>query len=164
MSKFSTIYEKWIDSGKLRSSVAWAEGTAEFFINPSPSDLSECGDDCRGIIDGKGNLYTVASRDENIEYIHADMHEFLSKSKEAPLIKGDFYNYWVAEDRSLGGNMIGLTVMRVGSTKEFKVGESVTWFKDKRGDAEIKKGEVIKKFLDKASKKNKGLKFTLEKI
>lgn len=149
------IAEKWVDGEEIETYINGKNLYIEIFVNPSRNELNECGSDCRGVIDKKGNLYLSTKSDfvsrSTTRAIHTDIIEFLQRKKLLPQGPEKLF-YGTFNDNK---KIEGVTVQRVGNKMEIAVGESVVF--DKEPSSKL--NEQIYAIIDASATKNKHLKF-----
>lgn len=148
MKKFDTLVEKWLDSEKRTPMWGDTEYIMDVFINPTMKELNECGEGCRGVVDGKGNLYVGKVNKGGV--IHVDLIDFLTSRGDLPLGRPGML---------FGGDVKkGFTVQRWKKSNGFYLGEGF-YVEDWEDIFEPFK-KVVKNFM----KKNPGLEITADNI
>ena len=157
--KFNSLCEKFVDAVKTSKGLR-GKMYVEIYKQPTSADLRECGKSCRGIIMNDGTLYvapTFEPTEDGRTILHDDIFGALRDLKIMKSSKDDAY--WQFRENS---KVEGLLVQRNDYSNEFYVGESVYYPNDDKAELNIQK--QVDKLLNKAEKKNKGIKFVNKKI
>lgn len=138
------IEEKFKTAGKIRP-LYGGEAYLEIFINPNAKELAQCGEDSKGIIDTKGNLYIGCSDSDDV--LHVDIINFMLKKK---LVPGKPFNDIKFLDEMVY-NFLG--VLQSGNSKDFFLSSSY------RGDFPFEYEDEISEYLELAQSKNPSINF-----